>query len=101
MAPEKPNRGKSFKELLEEGAISSLKESSFITIPASNAFQIYEELLQEILGRKNFDVVFIQAGPTATALAGELSLKHNIKAYDVGTFNVSIEKAFHYLKFQF
>ncbi len=93
VCPENPLMSKSFRTLIEEGVIQSHEDATFYFVPSTNAFSKYKEILESILERQDtFDLVIIQAGPTATVLAHELSTKHNIKAYDVGSLNESIYK---------
>jgi hypothetical protein len=40
------------------------------------------------------EAVFIQAGPTATVLAADLTERKGLLAYDVGSWNISLHKAF-------
>ncbi len=94
VAPKSPQTSKSFKFLIENGIIKSHKSAAFIEISESNAFSEYKEILKNISRSKNtLDAVILQAGPTATVLAGEISLTTPLQAIDAGSLNESLYKA--------
>ena len=93
VAPERPVLGDSFRRLHKQGLIRSAERVDFISIPEADCFQNYEDILKRIKSFQNIDTVFIQAGPTATVMAAGLAGCHGITAYDVGTWNVSLQKA--------
>jgi len=93
VAPEKPVLGVSFRQLCEQGIIRSPERVEFISIPEKNCFEYYEQLLLRIESCRWADTVLVQAGPTATVLAEKLTSSHGITTYDVGTWNVSLQKA--------
>jgi hypothetical protein len=94
VCPADPMLKPSFKELVETKVIDSPKSTRFIEIPKENAFSDYDNILKNILEqRDSIDTVILQAGPTATILADELSSKYNLRAYDVGSLNESLYKA--------
>lgn len=93
VGPDQPRIGRSFKALVKDGVIKSPSQTEFLAVPERDEFAVYEELLQKILEFRQADAVFIQAGPTAAALAAELAWKHGVRAFDAGALNVSLDKA--------
>jgi len=93
VAPETPVLGESFRSLVDRGVIRSPKKVDFLSIPERNCFEHYARILEGILKYRHLDAVFLQAGPTATVLASELRAEHGLLAYDVGSLNVSLQKA--------
>jgi hypothetical protein len=93
VCPESPLMGMSFRKLYDAGIIHSIRNADFITIPEKNCFSYYDKIVKEILSYKLIDAVFIQAGPTATVLVADLMANHGILAYDMGSWNTSLEKA--------
>ena len=92
-APRKPRRGPSFRDLVDRGVIASCASVAFVDVPEENAYRHYDEILKAVLAVDDAQAAFLQAGPTATVMAAELGHVHGRVAYDVGTLNVSIEKA--------
>ena len=88
-----PTLGVSFRKLYENGIIKSAKSIDFVVIPSKNCFDYYETILKQILSFRNIDAVFIQAGPTATVLVADLTTQYGLLSYDVGSWNVSLQKA--------
>jgi hypothetical protein len=102
VCPEDPMLKPSFKELVSTNVISSPLSTQFLEIPHINAFSEYDNILKGILEKRNdIDTVILQAGPTATILADELSSKYNLRAYDVGSLNESLHKSWLDTKTQF
>ena len=93
VAPDQPRIGRSFRTLVKDRVIRSPSQTGFLSVPERDEFAAYEDLLGKILEFKQADAVFIQAGPTAAALAAELAWKHGVRAFDAGTLNVSLDKA--------
>lgn len=93
VSPEEPLIGVSFRTLVNNGIIKSIKEAYFISVPNNNAFGQYDIILKKILKFKNIDAVFLQCGPTATVMAAELTKNYGRLAYDVGSFNTALLKA--------
>jgi hypothetical protein len=94
VAPDQPLAGASFKELCQEGVIKSPRSVDFLSIPESDCFDFYDDILKRVDSFQGVDAVFIQAGPTATVLAADLAERKGLLAYDVGTWNISLHKAF-------
>jgi hypothetical protein len=88
VAPAHPLMAPSFQELSIR--MPSRVRGSFISIPERNSFREYAEIKKAVLSRRAVERVYIQAGPTATALAYDLSVNHGIPAYDVGSLNVAL-----------
>lgn len=62
-----------------------------ILVPETNAFDKYEDILNEITKNvENDEMVLLAVGPTATILAYDLA-KENIQAIDVGHIDVEYE----------
>lgn len=96
VCPKVPLHGSSFHRLVDLGVIRSPAEVFFLDIPNRNCFTEHERILHEVLDNPHVDTVMLQAGPTATALVGALA-RHKLTAYDVGSFNVSLERAWRVL----
>lgn len=94
VAPEQPLMGSSFRDLVKRGVILSPSDIRFLPIPNCDSFALADQILKTILSGGSWDTVFLQAGPAATVLAAELGGKHAIRAFDVGSMNVSLEKAY-------
>jgi hypothetical protein len=90
VGPETPHGGASFRRQYDDMKRIGLKSADFISIPATDAATYATEIEAEILSRRSFDDVFLQAGPLATVLAAELSSKINGRALDVGSLNTQI-----------
>lgn len=70
---------------IDNRLFNNIKEYEEIFIPALNAFDKYEEILEKCC-KKNKEYLFlIAAGPTATVLAYDLALK-GYQAIDIGHF---------------
>jgi len=93
VCPESPLMGLSFRKLYDTDIVKSMKNVDFIVIPDKNCFSYYDSIMQRILSHISIDAVFIQAGPTATVLVADLMANHGILAYDIGSWNVSLQKA--------
>jgi hypothetical protein len=94
VAPERPLAGASFKELCTQGVITSPRSVDFLSIPESDCFDYYDDIRKRIDDFPDVEAVFIQAGPTATVLAADLAGREGLLSYDVGTWNISLHKAF-------
>jgi hypothetical protein len=94
VTPERPLAGVPFKELCTQGVITSPKSVDFLSVPEFDCFDHYDDIRREIDSFAGIEAVFIQAGPTATVLAAELAEREGLLAYDVGTWNISLHKAF-------
>ncbi|MCG8430177.1 MAG: GT-D fold domain-containing glycosyltransferase [Candidatus Omnitrophica bacterium] len=93
VCPQAPLMGNSFKNLHHRGIIQSPSSIEFLFIPNNNAYHYYRSIKRKVLRYKRLDAVFIQSGPTATVLAADLGENHGLLSYDVGSWNVSLEKA--------
>ncbi len=93
VAPHTPLHGPSFKSLVKDKIIKTPKSIHFIEIPNRDCFEYYDDILHAIVKYENLDAVFIQAGPTATALTAELTERYGLVSYDVGSLNVSLYRA--------
>jgi hypothetical protein len=99
VCPEHPLLGSSFQSLASRGIIQSPRSIQFLEIPNKNAFAYYDSIKRDILKHQDVDCVFVQAGPTATALVADLAT--DMIAFDVGSWNVSLEKAWNIHKAYF
>ena len=61
----------------------NILSSEEVLIPALNAFERYDEILEECLSKEKNKLFLISAGPTATILAYDLS-KKGYQALDIG-----------------
>lgn len=93
VGPARPLHGASFKELVKNGVIESPETISFVEISDRDCFAERTQIMRQILKIPRVDAVLLQAGPTATVLAYELATRHGTTAYDVGSFNTSLERA--------
>ena len=93
VCPKNPLMGNSFDNLCAKGVIRSPRSVDFIFIPDRHCFEYYYEIMDEIMRHAEIDSVLIQAGPSATVMAADLA-KHGRTTYDVGSWNVSLEKAY-------
>jgi hypothetical protein len=94
ICPKNPLMGRSFEHLCTTGVIRSPKSVDFIFIPDRHCYEYYPEIMRNVTKYTEIDSVFIQAGPTATAMAADLVANHGCTAYDVGSWNVTLEKAY-------
>lgn len=93
VGPENPLMSVSFAELINTGAITSPAQTFFEQVPNENAFETYDEICNRVASYKDkVDKVCLQIGPTATVMAHELTEKHNMTVYDVGSLNQSLAK---------
>jgi hypothetical protein len=93
VCPEKPNMGASFQELVAKKVIRSPRNVEFIVIPDHDCYDKYDEIKKGCADAQSVDAVFIQAGPVGTVLAADLTEEYGMLAYDVGSMNVSLERA--------
>ena len=93
VCPEQPLGKPSFRELVGRGVIGSCESVRFLDIPEKNCFREYDRILEAVLGHRDVDAVYVQAGPTATVLAAELASRHGLMAHDVGSLNISLQRA--------
>lgn len=70
---------------IDNRLFNNIKEYEEIFIPALNAFDIYEEILEKCCNKNKEYLFLIAAGPTATVLAYDLALK-GYQAIDIGHF---------------
>lgn len=68
----------------------SSKSIRRILIPAENAYEKYEDILDEILRNVDDELVLISAGPTAKLLVYDL-YKHKVQAIDTGHVDIEYE----------
>lgn len=94
VCPDNPLMGFSFRDIVRQGIVRSPASIDFIDIPPRNCFGDYDGIKEKILAHGSVDAVFIQAGPTATVLVGDLTMNHGILCYDVGSLNISMIKAY-------
>lgn len=94
IAPQDPVLKPSFRNLVEQGIIKSIKSSRFIDIPNENAFSVYNDILNKVERFKDIDLVLVQAGPAGTALAYDITKTFNLQTIDVGSWNSSLYKAY-------
>jgi len=94
VCPKKPLMGQSFEYLCSAGVIKSPKSVDFLFVPERHCFENYPHILDRIHSFKELDAVFVQAGPTAAVLVADLAADNGFIAYDVGSWNVSLEKAY-------
>ena len=66
--------------------LSTAEKIDRILVPASNAYDYYDEILTVVAEQKNIDLVLIVAGAMATVLAYDL-YKRGYQAIDIGQFN--------------
>ena len=60
-----------------------------ILCPNKNAFDKYDEILNSVIDNyKNDDLVIIALGPTATVLASDLCINHDIRSLDLGHIDI-------------
>lgn len=90
VAPTTPLIKPSFRLLEQQLIANGSININYIDIPQIDAFSHYREIKSKILNFSHFDIVWIQAGPTASVLTYDLAINHNILAYDIGSFNVSL-----------
>ncbi|MBQ4070656.1 MAG: DUF1792 domain-containing protein [Alphaproteobacteria bacterium] len=69
----------------DERIFGNIKSQAKITVPATNAFDEYDNILKQCLKYKKNTLFFIAAGPTATVLAKDLS-SAGYQALDMGHF---------------
>jgi hypothetical protein len=93
VSPDEPLMGESFRSLVDNGIIKSPSQIHFIAVPKENCFEYYDNILEAIQKFNDIDTVFLQCGPTATILAADLTQNYGMTAYDVGSFNISLQKA--------
>ena len=93
VGPERPTFSKSFRQLAHSGIIQSPRHIDFLDIPNRDCFDHYYDILDRILSFQSIDAVIVQAGPTATVLAWDLTTKYGLVAYDVGSLGISLQKA--------
>jgi len=94
VAPDDPIAGSSFRALCRQGVIASPRSVDFLSIPESDCFDYYGDIRTKVASFPDVDAVFIQGGPTATVLAADLAARDGLVACDVGSWNISLEKAF-------
>ena len=68
---------------VETDVLFSARSIKRIIVPSKNAFEKYEKILNAIKLQKDFDIILIIAGPTATALAYDC-YKFGYQAIDFG-----------------
>ena len=93
VCPEKPHMGASFQELVANGVIRSPRHVEFIVISDHDCYDQYDDIMESCARARPVDAVFIQAGPVGSVLAADLTKKYGMVAYDVGSMNVSLERA--------
>ena len=60
-----------------------------IECPPRNAFDSYDEILKSVVKhRKDDELVICALGPTASVLAVDLTIKHNIRTIDIGHVDI-------------
>lgn len=81
--------------------LNNCKSIRRIICPVTNAFNVYDKILETALKFDKNILILIALGPTATVLAYDL-YKHNYKAIDIGHIDIEYElylrKAKHTLK---
>lgn len=72
--------------------LSGCEEVKRIICPATNAFDVYDEILDSV-GRHidGFDVALVALGPTATVLVYDLTEKFGLQAIDIGHTDIEYE----------
>ena len=89
VGPEDPLGGASFRDELPRLQRLGLVAGEFLAIPREDAFDHYDAILAEIR-RRDFDDLFLQAGPTATVMAYELAGEVRGRVLDVGSLNTQV-----------
>jgi hypothetical protein len=89
VASDSPLGGASFREEMDKLKSIGLRGADILTIPSTDAFAHYDQILAEIR-RRDFDDVFIQAGPTATIAAYDLAGTIKGRIIDAGSLNTQI-----------
>ena len=81
--------------------LNNCKSIRRIICPVTNAFSVYDKILESTLKFDKNILILIALGPTATVLAYDL-YKHNYRAIDIGHIDIEYElflrKAKHTLK---
>lgn len=70
--------------------LSECKSIKRVICPSENAFEKYEEILQQLKKENKNNIILIALGPTATILAYNLA-KDGYQALDVGHFDIEYE----------
>lgn len=89
--PTSPLMKPSFPSLEKKLKQAGAKDIAYIDIPDKDSFGQYNSIKSNILDKTGFDALWIQAGPTATLLAHDLATNHDILAYDIGSFNTTLQ----------
>jgi len=89
--PREPLMQPSFRSLEGRLKAAGATRIEYIDIPENDAFAHYGQIRERLLRSTGFDRVWIQAGPAATVLAHELGNAHDIPAYDIGSFNTTLQ----------
>lgn len=90
-SPAKPLMEPSFQSLAGRLKQAGATHLQWVDIPENNAYAQYSAIKSSILCTGGFDAVWIQAGPTAALLAHDLAIHHDILAYDIGSFNTTLQ----------
>ena len=89
VGPKVPLMPPSFSEL--KIFLETFCKIDIFTIPARNCFDVYSQIKLNIIKQKSkYDLVMVQGGPVATALAYELTTEENMVVYDIGSLNVAL-----------
>lgn len=68
----------------------NMKSLKRIICPSENAFEKYEEIMQEVLKIDKDKLIMLALGPTATVMAYDL-YKHGYRAVDIGHVDIEYE----------
>lgn len=74
---------------IDNDLLDNSKSIRRIICPNKNAFNSYDKIIQSV--NRNYhrgDLVLLALGPTATILAADLSIKHNIQTLDLGHIDI-------------
>ena len=83
--------GENSKIGCENDLLSNANSIRRIICPSTNAFDYYEQIMQQVKANyNNGDLVLIALGPTATVMAYDLS-KEGIQSLDLGHFDIEYE----------